>query len=101
MRKGRVCGTVLVDVETRRPLELLPDREPETLATWLAQHPQIKVICRDRAPFYSEGTTLGAPLALQVADRRHLWHSLGQATERCVSPHRCCLRGHRQHLRQS
>jgi transposase len=92
MRKGRVYGTVLVDVETGRPLDLLPDREPETLAAWLGRHPQIKVICRDRAPFYAEGAALGAPQARQVADRWHLWHNLGQAAERCVSQHRRCLR---------
>lgn len=73
MRKGRVYGTVLVDVESRRPLDLLPDREPETLAAWLVQHPQIKVVCRDRAPFFAEGATQ----ARQVADRWHLWHNLG------------------------
>ncbi|WP_307532037.1 hypothetical protein [Streptomyces umbrinus] len=57
-------------------------REPETLAAWLAQHPQNKVSRRDRATCYAEGTTLGAPQALQVADRWHLWHNLGQAAER-------------------
>ncbi|NEC67701.1 ISL3 family transposase [Streptomyces sp. SID9727] len=92
MRKGRIYGTVLVDVETRRPVDLLPDREAGTVAAWLAEHPSIEVVCRDRAPFFAEGASMGAPTAVQVADRFHLWRNLGEAAERCVSGHRACLR---------
>ncbi|WP_218137676.1 ISL3 family transposase [Streptomyces sp. 2131.1] len=92
MRKGCVYGTVLVDVETRRPVDLLPDREAGTVAAWLAERPGIEVVCRDRAPFFAEGASIGAPTAVQVADRFHLWRNLGEAAERCISRHRSCLR---------
>ncbi|WP_239146497.1 ISL3 family transposase [Streptomyces sp. SID10815] len=90
--KGRGYGTVLVDVETRRPVDLLPDQEASSLAVWLAKRPGIEIVCQDRAPFFAEGATAGAPQATQAADRWHLWHNLGEAAERSVARHRQCLR---------
>ncbi|MEV7392904.1 MULTISPECIES: transposase [unclassified Streptomyces] len=81
-----------VDVETRRPVDLVPDREADARAAWLPEWPGIEIVCRDRASFFAEGATRGAPQALQVADRWHLWHNLGEADDKCVYRHRGCLR---------
>ncbi|CUM43805.1 transposase [Streptomyces gardneri] len=66
------------------------------VAAWLAERRGIEVVCRDRAPFFAEGASIGAPTAVQVAVRFHLWRNLGEAAERYVSRHRSrhrsCLR---------
>lgn len=80
-RKGRRYGTILVDLERRCPVDLLPDREADSLVTWLQAHPGVEVISRDRGAAYSEGATRGAPNAVQVADRFHLVKNLGDALE--------------------
>jgi transposase len=92
IRKGHTYGTVLVDLETQQVVDLLPDRESETLATWLKDHPGVEVISRDRAGAYAEGATEGAPQAQQVADRWHLLKNLGEALLKVLEGHTRALK---------
>jgi hypothetical protein len=80
LRKGDSYATILVDLERRRPVDVLPGRDAEPLAAWLKHHPEVEIICRDRAGAYAEGARSVAPQAVQVADAWHLWHNLGEAT---------------------
>ena len=82
MRKGSRYGTIVVDLDRHRVVDLLPDRTATTLAGWLEQRPGITVVARDRSTEYARGASLGAPRALQVADRWHLLANMRQAVER-------------------
>jgi transposase len=83
-RKGQVYGTLIVNLEQARPIDLLPNRTAESVATWLRGHPEIEVIARDRAADYVRGATDGAPQAIQVADRFHLLGNAREVIERYV-----------------
>lgn len=86
-RKGQRYGTILVDLEKHCPIDLLKDREAETLRAWLAAHPGVEIISRDRANAYAEAARKGAPDAVQIADRFHLLKNLAEAFENFLKRH--------------
>jgi transposase len=91
-RKGQRYGTILIDLEQRRVIDLLPDREGATFERWLTSHPEVELIARDRALAYADGAAKGAPQAVQVADRFHLIKNLVEAFENLARRHSSALR---------
>src|SRR5262245_754129 len=92
LKKGQNYGTILVDLEKRRPIDLLQGREAAPLEEWLKNHPEIEVITRDRAGAYADGAHKGAPQAQQVVDRWHLLKNANEAFERLIQRHQKTIR---------
>jgi len=101
-KRGQRYGSIICDLERRRVVDLLPDREPATVEAWLSRHPEITVISRDRGGGYGQAATRAAPQAVQVADRWHLMENASaaflEAVRRSMRPIRL---GARQHHHRS
>jgi transposase len=94
-KRGQRYGSIICDLERRRVVDLLPDREPATIEAWLSHHPEINVISRDRGGGYGQAATRAAPQAVQVADRWHLMENASaaflEAVRRSMRPIRLAL----------
>lgn len=87
LRRGQRYGTILCDLERHKPIDLLPERSTQRVRAWLAEHPGVQIISRDRGDEYRKAATEGAPQATQVADRWHLLHNLHEALVRVADRH--------------
>jgi transposase len=88
---GRVYGTLLVDADTRLPIALWEGRDAQPLRDWLQAHPGVQIVCRDGSTVYRHGITSGAPDAIQVSDRFHLWQGLSRRVQQVATAHCGCL----------
>jgi transposase len=97
-KKGRRYGTILVDLERRKIIDLLPDRSRETFAQWLREHPKVDIISRDRGTDYAAAAREAAPQARQIADRFHLVRNLADVLEQVLARCRAEIRQGQQEL---
>jgi transposase len=100
-RKRKAYGTILVDLEKRQVIDLLPDRTPETVAAWFKKHPEIEIVSRDRGKEYIEGISRGLPGVVQVADRFHLLQNVLDALQRMLEPEQEALKLSRLQVRET
>jgi transposase len=84
-RKGNTYGTILIDLEKHKPIDLLSDRKSGTLVEWLKAHPGIEIITRDRSKEYTRGVTEYSPKIIQITDRWHLLQNIREALERMLN----------------
>src|SRR5256714_2885585 len=90
-KKGVTYGTLLVDLELHKPIEILPDRSTETSEAWLRAHPEVDIVSRDRGGEYAAAARKGAPQAQQIADRFHLLKNLRERLKEVMDRKQSCL----------
>jgi transposase len=93
LRRGSVYATVLIDAGTGRRVDVIQGRTADVAEKWLRDHPGAEVVCRDGSGAYGEAVRQALPGAVQVSDRWHLWHGLGEAVRKEVAAHSACWAG--------
>jgi transposase len=96
-KKGRRYGTILVELEKRKIIDLLPDRQASTFAQWLRAHPEVEIISRDRGTDYAAAAREAAPQAMQIADRFHLVRNVAEVLKLLLARCRAEIRRSEQH----
>jgi len=91
-KKRFTYGTILVDLERRKIIDVLPDRESATVESWLKAHPEVAIVSRDRGKEFAKAATLGAPQAQQVVDRFHLVRNLAEVLQKILAHCRAEIR---------
>src|SRR5437588_6872578 len=91
-KKRFTYGTILVDLERRKIIDVLADRESATVETWLQAHPEVSIVSRDRGKEFTKAATLGAPQAQQVVDRFHLVKNLSEVLQEILGHCRAEIR---------
>lgn len=84
LRRAHNYGTMIVDLDEHRPIDLLPDRSAPTLAAWLEEHSELQTVSRDRSTEYARGIEQGAPEVMEVLDRWHLLKNMRESVERML-----------------
>ncbi|WEH37732.1 ISL3 family transposase [Streptomyces sp. AM 4-1-1] len=90
LRRRHRYATVVIDAETHERIDVLPDRTADTLEAWLREHRSVEIVCRDGSATYAEAIRRALPDAVQVGDRRHLWHNLCEAALSEIKAHSTC-----------
>ena len=93
LRRGSVYATVLTDAGTGQRVDVVQGRTADVAEKWLRDHPGAEVVCRDGSGAYGEAVRQALPDAVQVSDRWHLWHGLGEAVRKEVAAHSACWAG--------
>ena len=93
LRRGSVYATVLTDAGTGRRVDVVQGRTTDVAEKWLRDHPGAEVVCLDGSGAYGEAVRQALPDAVQVSDRWHLWHGLGEAVRKEVAAHSACWAG--------
>lgn len=91
LRKGQIYGTIFVDLDAHKPVDLQPERSAQVVEQWLKEHPGVELITRDRSNEYADGASRGAPDAVQVADRFHLLQNVREMLQRVLERHQAAL----------
>jgi len=84
LKKRYTYGTVMVDWDTHRIIDIIPSRDTKDVYEWLKTYPKIQMISRDGASTYANAARKSHPLAIQVTDRFHLIKNLTEIINRYI-----------------